>query len=62
MPVTAGRYLSLPPLVIDEMPVALPLNRVRISFAATANVYINVRVDAPENIQVTGHLHARRVR
>jgi hypothetical protein len=62
MPTTAGTYLSLPPQVIDEMPLAVPLSRVRSSLPATGNVYINVRVDTPENIQVTGHLHARRVR
>jgi hypothetical protein len=62
MPVTAGYYLSLPPQVIDEMPLAISLSRVRFSMSATGNVYLNVRVAAPENIQITGHLHARRVR
>jgi hypothetical protein len=62
MPVTAGNYVSLPPQVIDEMPLAISMSRVRFSLAAPGNVYLNVRVAAPENIQITGHLHARRVR
>lgn len=62
MPVTAGNYVSLPPQVIDEMPLAISMSRVRFSLAASGNVYLNVRVAAPENIQITGHLHARRVR
>jgi hypothetical protein len=62
MPVTAGNYVSLPPQTIDEMPLAISMSRVRFSLAAPGNVYLNVRVAAPENIQITGHLHARRVR
>lgn len=62
MPTTAGAYINLPPTTIDEVPMAVTCPRIRISKAAAGNVYINVRALAPENIQVTGHLHARRVR